>query len=43
VRGQHRRAMRREVVRREAAEHLGDLDHNRASEAGHQPVEQTVQ
>ena len=43
VRRQHRRAMSREVVRREAAEHLGDLDHDRASEAGHQPIEQTVQ
>ena len=43
MRGQHRRAMRREVARREAAEHLGDLDHDRASEAGHQPIEQSVQ
>ena len=43
VRRQHRRAMSREVVCREAAEHLGDLDHDRASEAGHQPIEQTVQ
>src|SRR5271154_7353661 len=43
MRGQHRRAVSREVVRREAAEHLGDLDHDRASEAGHQPIEQTVQ
>jgi hypothetical protein len=33
----------REVVRREAAEHVGDLDHDRASEAGHQPIEQTMQ
>jgi hypothetical protein len=34
--------VRREVVRREAAEHVGDLEHDRASEAGHEPVEQTV-
>ena len=34
MRGQHRRAVSREVVRREAAEHLGDLDHDGASEAG---------
>src|SRR5271165_2295403 len=33
MRGQHRRAVSREVVRREAAEHVGDLDHDRASEA----------
>jgi hypothetical protein len=31
----------RDVVRREAAEHVGDLDHDRASEVGHQPIEQT--
>ena len=43
MRGQHRRAVSREVVRREAAEHVGDLDHDRASEAGHQPIEETVQ
>jgi hypothetical protein len=43
MRVQHRRAVRREVVRREAAEQVGDLDHDRASEAGHQPIEQTVQ
>jgi hypothetical protein len=35
MRGQNRRAMSREVLRREAAEHVGDLDHDRASEAGH--------
>ena len=35
--------MSREVVRREATEHLGDLDHDRASEAGHQPIEQSMQ
>jgi len=33
----------REVVRREAAEHVGDLQHDRASEAGHQPIEQSVE
>jgi hypothetical protein len=43
MRGQHRRAVSRDVVRREATEHVGDLDHDRASEAGHQPIEQTVQ
>jgi hypothetical protein len=43
MRGQHRRAVSRDVVRREAAEHVGDLDHDRASKAGHQPIEQTVQ
>jgi hypothetical protein len=35
--------MSRNVVRREAAEYLGELNHDRASEAGHQPIEQTVQ
>jgi hypothetical protein len=30
-------------VRRDAGDYLGDLDHDRASEAGHQPIEQTVQ
>ena len=39
----HRRAMNREVVRREAAEHLGEFDHDRASKAGHQSIEETVQ
>ena len=43
MRGRHRRAVRREVVRREAAEHVGELDHDRASEAGHQPIEQIMQ
>ena len=33
MRGQHRRAVSREVVRREAAEHVGDLDHDRAYDA----------
>ena len=35
--------MRLEVVRRKAAEHLGDLDHGRVSKLGHEPIEQTVQ
>lgn len=35
--------MKRDVVRREATEHVGDLDHDRVSEAGHEPIEQTVQ
>ena len=39
----HRRAVGREVVRREATEHLGELDHDRTSEAGHQPIEQRMQ
>ena len=41
MRGQHRRAMGREVVGREAAEDVGHLDHGRdaASEAAHQSVE----
>src|SRR5665213_1618461 len=43
VRWQHQRAVSREVIRREAAEHVSDLDHDRASEAGHQPIEQTMQ
>jgi len=43
MRGRHRRAVSRDVVRREAAEHVGDLDHDRASEAGHQSIEQTMQ
>ena len=43
MRGQHRRAVSRDVVRRKAAEHVGDLDHDRASEAGHQPIEQSVE
>ena len=42
MRRQQRRAVSREVIRREAAEHLGDLDHDRASKAGHQPIEQAV-
>jgi hypothetical protein len=42
VRGRHRRTVGREVVRREAAEHQGGLDHDRASQAGHQPVKQTA-
>jgi hypothetical protein len=33
----------REVVRREAAEHVGDFDHDRASEVGHQPIKQSVE
>src|SRR5208337_796216 len=41
MRWQHRRAVSRDVVRREATEHVGDLDHDRASEAGHQSIEQT--
>jgi hypothetical protein len=43
MRGRHQRAVCREVVRREAAEHVGDLDHDRASEVGHQPIEQRMQ
>jgi hypothetical protein len=41
VRCRHRSAMDREVVLRETAEDLGDLDHGQlaASEAGHHPVE----
>jgi hypothetical protein len=35
--------MRREAARREAAEHGGNLDHDRASEAAHQPIEQIMQ
>src|SRR5271165_1577002 len=38
MRGQHRRAVSRDVFCREAVEHIGDLDHDRASEAGHQPI-----
>src|SRR5215472_11437486 len=42
MRGWHRRAMNREIARREAAEHLGEFDHDRASKAGHQSIKQTV-
>ena len=45
MRWQHRRAMGREVVRREAAEDVRDLDHGQAaaSEAAHQSVENATQ
>ena len=32
-----------EVRFREAAEHVAELDYGRASEAGHEPIEKTVQ
>src|SRR5215469_963279 len=35
VRRQHRYAVRGEIVRSEAAEHIGQLDRDAASEAGH--------
>ena len=44
VRGQHRRAMGRQVVVREPAEDVSELDHGRSprSQAGHQLVEDAL-